>query len=62
MEKFKLGQQVYVAHEEAPFTGEITRIEKWENPLKKIKGTDYVVRANDDRKQYRTPEEMIIKI
>lgn len=60
----KLGDRVRVYHDENPFTGTIERVIHWTSPLAivKQKGTDYVVRADDDNKLYRCPAESITKL
>ena len=57
----RIGTKVSVQHDTHPFTGVIEGKLKWENPFSafKKKGTDYLVRADDDGKLYRCPPESI---
>ena len=60
--KYKLGQKVKVTTEKECFTGKVTMIEKVKNVFTGEVRENIVVRADDDNKQYRTPEHMISKL
>jgi hypothetical protein len=62
--KFKVNQRVKVFHETHPFEGTIEIAMKWENPFSILakKGTNYAVRADDDKVLYDCEESLLTLI
>ncbi|KFC19343.1 hypothetical protein [Chryseobacterium sp. FH1] len=59
--KIKIGTKVKAGREPNEFTGVIDGFLEWTNPFSAFnkKGFDYIVLADDDKKQYKVPSMLV---